>query len=534
MTRVIPRWGVAATAGLVLALGGACDNPTAIPNAEPPAVADPPVDEGYRLDVLQAASDAIVEMDLDRARRLLSGVRGALLEVAQSEALATLRTRLALYAGDCDSAAAIVASLPQEVESVAPLAAVASRCSAAVAGAHIVEDTELGVWLRFQDAADLPLAPFIAGAAARAREAVARDIGVRLPRPLRVDVVRDLFSLSAVSGLPVEAAETTGTVAVARWGRVTFLSPSAAHHGFPWEDTMAHELVHLALARATHDYAPLWLQEGVAKREEYLWRAPRPLDEPSRYDRQALAALLDDESVGVDKLGPSIAMLPSARAANIAFSEVTSFIDYWIASNGIPAFRLLLADLRGLRERDADRALRSVTGAPLSAWIDRWRLHLLAQAETLDESPDGLPVTNLRELSRNVRVGDLLFDRSHFEATVAHLRRTLQSVDRIELRGRAAKAALLAGESPGRASDLLGHLPPGAHPDAEWFALHARLTPGLAPARRQAELSTAVSTLPWSPIVACQGAVEGEPPPAGLDAAWAELCAAARKRPRPR
>lgn len=526
--------GAMAAAWLSLVFLGACGERPRAPDTQRSAPADPPVATGYRLDFLQAASDAIVEMELNRARQLLGGVPGALLEVAQSEALATLRTRLSLYAGDCDAAAAIVASLPQEVESVAPLAAVASRCSAAVAGAHIVEDTERGVWLRFQDAADLPLAPFIARVAARARDAVARDIGVRLPRPLRIDVVRDLFSLSAVSGLPVEAAETTGTVAVARWGRVTFLSPSASLHGFPWEDTMAHELVHLALARATHDYAPLWLQEGVAKREEYLWRAPRPLDEPSRYDRLALAALLDDESVGVDQLGPSIAMLPSARAANIAFSEVTSFIDYWIATNGTPAFRLLLADLRGLRQRDADRALRSVTGAPLSAWIDRWRLHLLSQLESLDASPEGPEAVNLRGLSRNLRLGDLLSDREHFEAAVAHLKRSLATVDRIELRGRAAKAALRAGVPSDRAAELLGRLSPGAHPDGEWFALHARLAPELSDQQRQSELSTAISSLPWSAVVACQGAVGDEPPPASLDPAWAKLCAAARKRPRPR
>jgi hypothetical protein len=39
--------------------------------------------------------------------------------------------------------------------------------------------------------------------AVRARAALEKDLGVEMPRPLRIDLVRDLFSLSAVSGLPV-------------------------------------------------------------------------------------------------------------------------------------------------------------------------------------------------------------------------------------------------------------------------------------------------------------------------------------------
>src|SRR6185503_2655837 len=67
-----------------------------------------------------------------------------------------------------------------------------------------------------QDEEDRVLVPLLSDVAVRARAAIERDLGVIMPRPLRIDLVRDLFSLSAVSGLPLKAAETTGTVAVAR------------------------------------------------------------------------------------------------------------------------------------------------------------------------------------------------------------------------------------------------------------------------------------------------------------------------------
>src|SRR5690606_24291323 len=142
----------------------------------------------------------------------------------------------------------------------------AGKCAGAPGSGVVIEDKEGGHWLRVPDAPDRARAPFTFAVAARARVAVSKQVGGGVLRPLRIDLVRDLFSLSAVSGLPLSAAETTGTLAVARWGRVIMLSPRAAALGYPWEDTLAHEITHLIVTRATRDHAPLWLQEGMAKR----------------------------------------------------------------------------------------------------------------------------------------------------------------------------------------------------------------------------------------------------------------------------
>src|SRR5262249_48189855 len=161
---------------------------------------------------------------------------------------------------------------------------------------------------------------------------------------------------SAMTGLPQEAAQTTGTVAVAKWGRVTLLSPRASQHGYSWRDTIAHELTHLAVTRATIDRAPLWLQEGVAKRGEVRWRPPGP-----SHDRPSPAAIVMRGTelrldLPLDKLGPSIAMLPSADAAMVAFAEVTSFVRYYAATQGEDALPRLLQALRD--QGSVDDALR--------------------------------------------------------------------------------------------------------------------------------------------------------------------------------
>src|SRR5262249_61080970 len=106
-------------------------------------------------------------------------------------------------------------------------------------------DAARGINIRFQDESDAPLAPFLADVAAAARESLLRDLKVELPRPLRIELVRDLFTLAATTGLPESAAQPTGTVAGAPWGRATMISPRARPRGYPWADTMAAEPAHL-------------------------------------------------------------------------------------------------------------------------------------------------------------------------------------------------------------------------------------------------------------------------------------------------
>lgn len=481
----------------------------------PPPVATPlALALGSRVD-LKAIADAITEMDLERASALIQKAQGVALSVVDSTRLSFERARLALYVGDCDSADAILGALSGDDPQRAGLARLAKQCSGAVAAGLVVEDRERGVWLRIQDWRDEGIAPFITDIAVKARDAVEYDLGVRLPRPLRIDLVRDLFSLAAVSGLPLESAETTGTVAVARWGRVTLLSPQAARHGYPWQDTLAHEIVHLALSRGTRDHAPLWLQEGVAKRGEVRWREPRPFDAGTLHDRVAKAALESGTSVGVDNLGPSIAMLPSADAAALAFSEVTSFMSYWIDQNGRTALHLLLSDLKGIQGRDPDPALRSVSGYSLKEWIARWQAYLRA-LPPLDPSAEEplVPEDAGLRLSRATRYGDLLLSGQHFAAAERYFAEAVElAPSSPSFRARLARARLGTRDEAG-AREALGSFDDVAAPHAAWLALHARFAvdgareAGDATAAGQQASRDATWALgldPWSELVACEG-----------------------------
>jgi hypothetical protein len=498
------------------------------------------VDLGFGNPVERVAN-AITEIDTARATELLQHSH------ADSAAMTLERARLAVYLGECDRGEAILSN-PTLTESRegASLAELAKSCARATAAGLVMEDKERGVWLRLQDDADRALAPFIFEVAAQARDTVSREVGIDLPRPLRIDLVRDLFSLSAVSGLPLKAAETTGTLAVARWGRVIMLSPRAPVQGYPWQDTLAHEITHLLVTRATRDFAPLWMQEGLAKRFEVRWRPVRPFDKPEWADNGARNAALDGRSVGIDKLGPSIAMLPTPEAAGIAFAEVTSFMHFLIEQNGEPALRLLFADLRGNGAAGADAALISVTGYGLAEWNARWQRFLRQPVKpSADEVVRAPPAAHAQgDAGRRIRLADLLASRGYGQQSASEVEPLLPALSRLpQVRERVAAGLYEAGDDAG-AERALGTV---AEIDAlygPWFALAGR---GFK-RRGQASDADSAFTLglsadPLSAEVACEGypgtrrappsnSIGVSEPPLPTRKAWLDLCKAARQVPR--
>lgn len=481
---------------------------------------------------VQAAQLAITRLDVSEAEELLEGATGA--EASREKA------RLAIYRADCRGA---LVHLSPEVLRTAKHAAdlldVARRCDGATSGARIVEDTDNGLWFRVQDERDLVLVPLLTNVAVRARAALGRDLGVELPRPLRIDLVRDLFSLSAVSGLPLEAAETTGTVAVARFGRVTMLSPRAPENSYPWADTLAHELTHLMLSRSSADRAPLWLQEGIAKLSEERWRGEWPFDAEPDPARVAHDAQVAGEDVGVTKLGPSIAMLPSARAAAIAFAEVRSFMEYWIAQNGRAALRVLLRDLA--IAPDADAAMRGVSGLAVSEWELLFRDDLRKRygAESPEDSAHAAPVFGLR---RELRLLELL-GSAGFSAEAAEV--AAPALDRAahvaSYRFLVARAAARAGRDD--AKELLGPLQELDHPDAGWLALagawYGDAAANAARTRAHEGRSRVFDTTTlfeqaWSLDPLLREAVCASPAPKGVSVEdFAKLCREAEQLPEP-
>jgi tetratricopeptide (TPR) repeat protein len=453
------------------------------------------------LAAIERGSTLITGHDLDEAKKVLEAAD------PNNPVVAAELGRLALYAGDCDKAAEIF-SRPDiaKLEAVARTADVSRGCARATAATVVMKDEAQGVEIRFQDEHDQALFPLLVETTVKARDMLARDLGASWPKPTRITVVRDLLSLSAMTGLPYEAARTTGTVAVAKWGRVTMLSPRASQHGYPWRDTLAHELTHLAVTRQSLDRAPLWLQEGVAKNHETRWREPGPFDDRPPVDvvvRRGIDRKLD---LPLDKLGPSIAMLPSADAAMVAFAEVTSFVAFMIQKSGretLPKF------LVALRTDPVDDALKRTTGLRLAEWDKEWR------AELLRRKVEPEVQTTLAAARDPFRLGELLLGRNHPKEALAQLDRLpKEAFEDPMIRYVRARALEGAGKKD-EAQAFVREAKDVSHSFGPWLAIRGRLV-GMDPS--SSAFADAIADDPFSVEAAC-GVLSAPPSPTGLCAA---------------
>jgi hypothetical protein len=362
------------------------------------------------------ADEHIVAMEYDKARAELAKADPDRASVILAKA------RLALYEEDCDLAAALMArGEVAQGEEGRIMADVARGCARVTAATLISRDDEHGIIVRYQDDADAALGPLLVDTVVKARAALSRDLGVEWNAPTRITIVRDLLSLSAMTGLPYKAAQTTGTVAVAKWGRVTILSPRASKHGYAFRDTLAHELTHLAISMQSRERAPLWLHEGLARREEVRWREASPFDNRPTPEAVVLKGMELKLDIPLDELGPSIAMLPSADAAMVAFAEVTSFIKYFVESSPPDALPRLLVALR--TAETVDDALRAVSGEALAGWDARWRAQLARRPKEPLSALFGLGAEppGLGDSRERARLAELLLGRDHPAAALVEL-----------------------------------------------------------------------------------------------------------------
>ena len=476
-------------------------------------------------DLIRAARarEAILEMDLPAAKSILDGGD------PDDAAVSIERARYLIYAGEYDAAAALL-SRPDlaKTDEGAALGDIARGCARGMAATVEIRNDD--VLIHLQDDDDRALVPMLTEVAIKVRATLAKDLGVELPKPLRIDLVRDQFTLAAMTGLPEKAAATTGTVAVAKWGRVTMISPRATSHGYPWLDTLAHEMTHLALSRGTRDRAPLWLQEGVAKREESRWRDPQPLDDVPLPETVALVGMEKGLGRSLDRLGPSIAMLPTAEEAAVAFAEVHSFIRFWTKEVGEDGLPQLVLRLKTAFTSDAvDKAIQEVSGTDLAGWDKRWRAHIAQGPRELP--PDLAPAAALphgQEIAKRVRLGQLLDARGHHQAAAIELGRAQALVPNDASVRCFMAAALLANGDKANASMLVEKTEDLHNGFGRWFSLHGFLHPEPADKAEKA-FSYGLAHDPLNPWVACE---EKTAPLLPADPIRKAICEMARRAPR--
>ncbi len=165
----------------------------------------------------------------------------------------------------------------------------------------------------------------------------------------------------------------TGTIAICKFGRLMITSPRTVLKGYSYLDTVSHELVHLIISEKTLNKTPIWIHEALSKYEDTRWRAEEPMFReglsPMRQTNLA-RALAAGELITFEQMHPSMAMLPSQEASDLAFSEVYTVTKFMMSRKGYPGIRRML-DL--LRQGKGDmEAIELVYGLDRDQFVQAW------------------------------------------------------------------------------------------------------------------------------------------------------------------
>jgi tetratricopeptide (TPR) repeat protein len=286
--------------------------------------------------------------------------------------------------------------------------------------------------------------------------AMAEDLGwTPANGKIRVEVVNNARELSKVSTLTQEQIRTTGTIAICKFNKLMVTSPKAVARGYDWQDTLAHEYIHLVISQSSRNMVPIWLHEGMAKFLESRWRGKGGLAMTP-----ATLALLGkrvkaNTLIPFEKMHPSIALLPTAEDAAVAFAEVFYAIDYVHETKGTAAFRTIIQELKaGQKDR---KAVETAMGMPFGLFEKAWLSHikkqpfpseLLARVErsVLKEDAKGKTKKEEDKKGREISFGDFQEVDEVPARKFAHLGELLRERNRVKA----------AAEEYGKAHKLVG------------------------------------------------------------------------------
>ncbi|KFE68916.1 peptidase MA family metallohydrolase [Hyalangium minutum] len=270
--------------------------------------------------------------------------------------------------------------------------------------------------------------------------AMQEDLGWTPPGgKVRVEVVNNARELSKISTLSYEQIQTTGTIAMCKFNKLMVTSPKAVARGYDWQDTLAHEYVHLVISQSSRNNVPIWLHEGMAKFLESRWRGQGGLG----LNPSALALLgrrmKANTLVPFEKMHPSIAMLPTAEDAGLAFAEVFYVVDYVLATKGTAGLRTIIQELRN--GQTDKKAVEAAVGMPFGLFEKAWLAHikkqpfpkeLLPQQEVvLKEDAKGQDKDDAKK-GREISFGDFAEVQEIPARKLAHLGELLRERNRVK------------------------------------------------------------------------------------------------------
>jgi tetratricopeptide (TPR) repeat protein len=265
----------------------------------------------------------------------------------------------------------------------------------------------------------------------KAQRYLAPLMGGPPPGKVMLEIFPHARSFTMASSLSEQNVRTTGVIALSKWSRLLMVSPRTLGGGFTWEDTIAHEYIHLVVSHQTRDRSPVWLQEGIAKFLDNRWRDGKDRFhlEP-RLESILAKAIASGELVTFEQMHPSLAKLPSADMAGLAYAQLATLLAFSFEKGGEDVLLRVLPRVK--TGEDPRQVLAEESGfEDLETMVAQWKTWVV-QAGLKDRGVKGKPVvldpndpseadpvlSGRRDLANFMRLGDLLHERKHYKAAL--------------------------------------------------------------------------------------------------------------------
>ncbi|MEA2082547.1 MAG: hypothetical protein U9O97_07410 [Elusimicrobiota bacterium] len=177
---------------------------------------------------------------------------------------------------------------------------------------------------------DKVLLPYLRKTLPKINKSMRRRLGFR-PDGVVLEIYPDSEKFLQASTLSEDELERSGTVAIAKFSRLMILSPRLLPYGYRWSDTVCHEYVHHIIGNFTGMDIPLYLNEGLARTFETLWRKPAPELEPSV--KSVLARAKDEGFIEFKEFERGMPSLKNQKDVALAFAEV-NYLVYSMFADG--------------------------------------------------------------------------------------------------------------------------------------------------------------------------------------------------------
>jgi tetratricopeptide (TPR) repeat protein len=256
--------------------------------------------------------------------------------------------------------------------------------------------------IRYAHPEDYIIAEYGKDVLEKSRFEIGLDLEEYPEEPVIVEIYPDLESFTTASTLPPENVEKTGVVGICKFNRIMVLSPRLLPKGYAWSDTLAHEYTHYLIFLKSENTVPVWLHEGIAKFEESRWRESKRNVLSPFYETILAQALKKDGLVPIEKMHPSLALLDSAREAQLAFAQAGTSVGFLVDRWGNEG---LVGLLDAMKARDDYKAaISDVTGLDFDTFYGSWKKYL--EKKNLTEKIPGIKVKGIRISNNQGEKGD--------------------------------------------------------------------------------------------------------------------------------